>query len=48
MRGNGIVFPVKVGTDDNLADLLTKPLSGAKLRKFCEILFNTSVPAHLA
>jgi hypothetical protein len=42
MRDNSIVSPTKVGTDDNLADLLTKPLTKAKLEQFCNKIFNTS------
>ena len=46
MRDYDVVQPIKVGTDDNLADLMTKPLSGVKLRKFCESIFNYSATAH--
>ena len=42
MRDNSIVSPTKVGTDDNLLDLLTNPLTKAKLEQFCNTIFNTS------
>ena len=32
MRDRGLVIPEHVGTDDNLADLFTKPLPAPKLR----------------
>ena len=43
MRNRQIVFAVKVPTDDNIADVLTKPLPKAKLEQFCRQLFDTTI-----
>ena len=42
MRNSSVVVPTKIGTDDNLSDILTKPLEAPKLKHFCDLLFNTN------
>ena len=42
MRDTGGVSPTKVGADDNLANLITKPMTTAKFEQFCNKIFNTS------
>ena len=42
MRDQDIVIPTKIASADNPSDMLTKALSGAKLKEFCDLLFDTN------